>query len=229
MKKALFAAIIILATTLSCKKDNGNNPPGATATVYMSLSAGSTRNYELTNNNPPSAPTSYTVTSTTRDTAIGTRSYHIFSNSNSGGSEYYNISGNEYFSYQSLPAALGSATVENLYLKDNAAVNTTWNQTFPVTLTGVPFPVTVKILNTILEKGISRTVNNIVYTNVIHVKSDITASVLVTPVTGLTSNINYYYAPKVGLIENTTIIDLDFMGIVNHTNTRTILKSAIIL
>lgn len=227
MKKALFATGFIILTAISCSKDDPAPAPGAT--VYMSLTAGSTRNYDVTSITPPGAPTNYTVTSTNRDTTIGSRSYHVFTNSSSGASEYYNISGNDYYTFQKLPAALGGSSIENLYLKDNAAVNATWTQTNTVTLTGVPFPVTVNIINKIVEKGLSKTVNSIAYTDVIHVKTDITASVIGTPVTGLTTDIHYYYAPRVGLIQNNSQIDLDFMGIVNHTNTQTILKTATIL
>lgn len=225
MKKPLSVATFIILTAISCNKEVTSPAPGAT--VYMSLSAGSTRNYEFTNNNPPTTPSPYTVTSTNRDTTVGTRSYHVFTNSSTGGSEYYNISGNDYYTYQSLPASLGTTSVENLYLKDNAAVNTTWNQTFNVTVSG--FPITVNIINKIMEKGITKTVNSIAYNDVIHVKTDITASSVLGPVTGLTTDIHYYYAPSVGLIQNNTVLDLDFMGFMIHTNTQTILKTATIL
>ena len=225
MKKALFPALIIILTTISCSKDDP--APGPSATVYMSLSANSTRNYEFTNNTPPTAPTQYTITSTSRDTLIGTRTYHVFTNSSTGANQYYNQTGNDYYTFQSLPAAVGSQSVENLYLKDNAAVNTTWTQTYTVTVSGIP--VTVTTVNKIIEKNLSRTVNAVTYNDVIHVKTDISATSIVGPVTGLTTDIHTYYAPRVGEIENTTVIDLDFMGIVNHTNTRTVLKTATIL
>jgi hypothetical protein len=226
MKKALFAFSFLVLTAISCSKDDP--APSGDGTVYMSLSAGSTRNYEFTNNNPPTPASPYTVTSTNRDTTINARSYHVFTNS-AGGFEYYYFSGSDYYSYQSLPAALGSASIENLYLKTNAAVNATWNQSTTVTIPQVPFPVTVNFANKIMEKGISRVVNGITYTDVIHVKTDLSASTIAGPVTGLTTDIHYYYAPRVGMIENTTVIDLDFMGFISHTNTKTILKSAIIL
>lgn len=226
MKNPLFAATFIILTAISCSKDD-SAPPATGATSYMSLSAGSTRNYEFTNNNPTTAPSPYTITSTNRDTTISSRSYHVFTNSTTGGSEYYNISGNDYYRYQSLPAALGTTSVDNLYLKDNATVNTSWSQTYTVSVSGIP--VTVNIINKIIEKGVNRTVNSINYNDVIHVKTDITASSILGPVTGLTTDIHSYYAPRVGLIQNTTVIDLDFMGFINHTNTQTILKTATIL
>ncbi|MEJ7625404.1 MAG: hypothetical protein WKF35_00960 [Ferruginibacter sp.] len=225
MKNLLLFTVLIISL-YSCNK-NDPGPGGGEATGYMSLSAGSTRNYEQINNNPPTAPAPYTTTSTTRDTTIGARTYHIFSNSATGGSEYYNQSGNDYYSFQKLPAALGGSSVENLYLKVNAEVNTSWSQAYNVTVSAIP--VTVTIVNKIIEKGISKTVNAVAYNNVIHVKSDITASSIFGPVTGLTTDIHSYYAPKVGLIQNTTVVDLNFMGFISNTNTQTNIKTATIL
>ncbi|MEO5985058.1 MAG: hypothetical protein ABIP80_06100 [Ferruginibacter sp.] len=224
MKILLIPVMLLLLVIFSCQKST-DNPP-ASSTSYMSMSAGSTRNYEITNNNPPAPPAPYIITSTSRDTIVGTRTFHIFSNSTSG-SEYYNVSGNDYYSYQRLPAALGTTSVQNLYLKDNAPVNTSWAQSFNVSVSGIPL--TVNITNKIIEKGVSRTVNNIIYNDVIHVKTDISANSLFGPITGLTTDIHTYYAPRVGEIENTSVIDLDFMGFINHTNTRSVLKSATIL
>lgn len=228
MKKSLFAAVLALATIISCSKNETVTPGPGTSTPYMSMAAGSTRTYEFTNNNPPTAPTSYTLTSTNRDTTVtsgsGSRVYHVFTNSSTGASEYYNQTGNDYYTYQSLPAAVGSTSVEDLYLKDNVAVNTSWTQTYNVTVSGVP--VTVNVINKIIAKDLTRTVNSISYDSVIHVQTDFTASSILGPVTGLTTNIHTYYAPRVGQIENTTLIDLNFMGIVNHTDTRSILKTS---
>ncbi len=221
MKKVHFTAIFVLLALFSCQKSNTDPVPGTGATVYMSLTAGGTRNYETTNNNPPSAPTTYSLVSTNRDTAIGTRSYHVFTNSSTGGSAYYNQSGSDYYSFQSLPSGMGSP-IENLYLKSAAALNESWTQNFSVAIPGAG-SVPITVVNKIQEKGISYTVNNINYTGVIHVVTTLSSAFI--PGTALTTNINTYYAPKVGEIENTTIIDLDFMGIVNHTNTKTILKS----
>lgn len=222
MKKTLIFALIISSFTISCGKDDPAPAP-AGGESYMSLSANSTRTYEFTNNTPPTPPTTYTITSTNRDTSINSKQYHIFS-STSGGFEYYNQTGSDYYDFQVLPTGLGDA-VENLYLKSGAAVNATWVQTFNLMVQGISVPVT--ITNKIVEKGITRTVNNISYSNVIHVSTSISS--LLIPSSALTSDIHTYYAPRVGLIENTTIIDLNFMGVVNNTNTRTILKSATIL
>ncbi|MBS1758047.1 MAG: hypothetical protein JSU03_12305 [Bacteroidetes bacterium] len=70
-------------------------------------------------------------------------------------------------------------------------------------------------------------VNGKTYTKVIHVQSSI--SVDGVPATALTSDIQTYYAPKVGLIQNTIKINLNYLGLVSSTDTKTILKSSVIL
>ena len=109
-------------------------------------------------------------------------------------------------------------------MKDNSSVSTSWVQAYNISFSGVPL--TVNLTNTITEKGITRTVNGIVYSDVIHVTSSL--SIPGVPPAGLTSNINNYYARKYGMIENTTVINLNFGGVTNNTNQATILKSAVI-
>ena len=98
-----------------------------------------------------------------------------------------------------MPAPL-SVNVENLYLKDNATAGTTWVGA-TATITN-PAPLTITLTNTLMEKDLSRSVNGVAYTNVIHVKSALTIAGLPF----VTSDMNYYYAPRVGLIENHIII-----------------------
>src|SRR4051812_7055741 len=108
MKKIILACCCGSFLILACKKNGGT----VAAEGYMNMTAGNTWNYDLVNNNPPGT-TPYTLTSTNRDTTINGKSYHIFTNSNGNISEYYNITGNDYYSWISLPAPL-STSVENL-------------------------------------------------------------------------------------------------------------------
>ncbi len=222
MKKIAFACISICFFAISCKKSD--NP--SVGDTYMSLSAGNSWNYEFKDNITPANSSLYTITSTTRDTAVNAKTYHVFSNSN-GANEYYNITGNDYFSFQSLPAALGGTKVDNLYLKDNAAVNSTWVQNFSITYSGVP--VTVVVTNKIQEKGISKTVNGVAYTDVIHVITTLSVPGLPPGVLTLNTDIHYYYARKFGMIQNDSQIDFSFNGTSSNTNTQTLLKTATIL
>ena len=222
MKKITFYCLSACLLVLSCGKDDDPDP--VTGEKYMKLTAGSAWNYEVINNITPST-TLYTLTSTNRDSTVNGKSYHVFTNSSTGGSEYYNISGSDYYTYQSLPAALGGTKVENLYLKDNVGVGTSWAQTYNVTVSGIPLVVTAT--NSIAGKGLTKVVNGITYTDVIDVLT--TLSVNLIPATGLTTNIHYYYAPRFGMIQNDIQINLNFMGVVNNSNTTTRLKTATIL
>ncbi|MEO6404759.1 MAG: hypothetical protein ABIY51_16400 [Ferruginibacter sp.] len=191
----------------------------------MVYTAGSTWNYQQVNNTPPTGTSLYTVTSTSRDSTINSKTYHVFTNSNTGASEYYNNTGADYYTFQKLPDALGGEKVENLYLKDNAALNTTWIQTYNISFSGLPLAVTTT--NKIKETGITKTVNGINYTGVIHVETSI--SVAGIPASALTTDIQSYYAPRKGLIQNSNIVHLNYLGVVNDSNVQTNLMSATIL
>ena len=140
-----------------------------------------------------------------------------------GGNQYLSITGSDYYQFDSLPAGFGTTVFERLYLIDIAPVGISWTQTLSVTLSGIPVPVTLTY--NIAEKGISRTVNGTNYTDVIHVTTSI-SSTLIQP---LYNNINSYYAKKYGLIETSNIIQLNYMGIVQNVNTETKLVSANLL
>jgi hypothetical protein len=175
--------------------------------VYIDVTAGITKKYQTTNN-LTAAVTTNTQTSTSRDSSINGKTYHVFTNSNGTANEYYNITGNDYYTFRSLGAALANLTVESIYLKDNAAVGTSWSQLVNVPVTGIPTGASVTLTNTITEKGISRTVSGIAYTNVIHITTTIAVAGL--PASSITTDIQSYYAAKAGLIEgkNKLIIPL---------------------
>ena len=212
-------------SVVSCSKGGGDSSsPPAPVDKYMSTTAGSTWSYENTDN--VAVTTSpYTLTSTSRDSIVNTKSYHVYINSSNNASEYYNISGGDYTSFQNLPAAVGGSKAENLYLKDNVSLNTSWSQSYNISISGVTVKVT--LTNKIVETGVNLTINGTTYTKVIHVQTSITADGV--PPASLTSDIQSYYAPKVGLVQNTTKINLNYLTIVNNTDTKTILKSSVIL
>lgn len=213
-------AFLLLLFIISCGKSD--NPSPATTENYMNMKTGSVWNYEVINNVPPASTSNYTLTSTNRDSTVDAKIYHVFTNSSNGASEYYRVSGTDYSTFQNLPAALGGTKVDNLYLKAGAAVGTTWAQSYNITYNSLPL--TVTLTNKILETGISKTVNTITYNNVIHVSTGV--SVAGIPSSALTSDINYYYAPNYGMIENTTILNINYFGIVSNTNTTSRLKTA---
>ena len=186
----------------------------------MSVSAGSTWTYETTNN-LTAITTTNLVTSTTRDSTINSKVYHVFTNSNGAANDYYNITANDYFTFKNL-AALGNTAVESIYLKDNAAVGINWSQTVNITFPGLPSVVPVTFTNTITEKNINRTVNSTAYTDVIHITTSIAVTGL--PPGSLTTDIQLYYAGKVGLIESKYKINLPLASI--NVDQNTLLKTS---
>ena len=225
MKKILLAFLALSVAIISCKKDK-STPMVATTGNYMSLTANSTWQYKTVNNlivNNDSVM--YTVTSTNRDSTINSKIYHVLTTTN-GPNQYRNITGNDYYTFQALPEALGGSTVETIYLKDNVAANGNWNQLYNISASGLP--VTINLINTITEKGIGRTVNGIAYTDVIHVTTTLSISLLGSPLpTGaVVTDIQNYYAKKVGMIESKNKISINFSGITNNIDQLTTLERA---
>lgn len=220
MKKSPILLLITCLYLFSCSKSN--DPGSSPIPAYMNLKAGSTWTYQNVNNIPPASTSSYLLTSTSRDSSIDGKTYHVFTNSANASSEYYRISGNDHYTFQSLPTELGAAKVENLYLKAGAVVGTSWSQLYNITYSGLPLAIT--ITHTIAEKGLSRTVFGQSYTDVVHVSSTISVSGI--PPAGLTTDIQYYYAPNVGLIENSTKIDLNYLTLVSKSDNTVSLKAA---
>ncbi|HEY5464779.1 MAG TPA: hypothetical protein VIJ95_16060 [Hanamia sp.] len=217
----LFFAIFIIS---SCSKKDATPTTPPTTNSYINTNAGSSWTYhEIDSSSATPNSSDYTITSTTSDTAIGSRNYHVYSYSY-GGSEYLYFSGNDYYQFDSVPVS-GAGNVERLYLEDNASVEATWNQTFNLTVPNVPIPVPLTVTNKIVEKGITLVVNNITYNNVIHVSTSLSSSLIAS---GLTSSIDSYYAPNYGLIENSTLVQLNYLGITQNVNIRTQLTSAVL-
>ena len=223
MKKIIFGILAIAVTMVSCKKDNA--APAADVVKYMSYTANSTWNYEAVNS-LTGITTKYTLTSTSRDSTANGKAYHVFTNSSGSANEYYAISGNDYYNFQNLPATIGGKAVENIYLKDNVAANGTWTQSYTVTASGVPL--TIAVVNTITEKGISKTVNSIAYTDVIHVTTTLSVSAfgIPLPAGAVTTDVQAYYAKKYGMIQSKNKVGINYSGIVSNTDDETTLKSA---
>lgn len=222
MKLKLIALFSLSLVIFSCKKnDNTTNP--AQNDTYLTTSSGSSWSYHVIDNSGAVAQSDYTLTSTSTDTSIGGKSYHIFKNS-AGGNQYMIISGHDYYQFDALPTGVGNTVIDRLYLKDNLSVGGKWSQNVNVDIPGSIIPIPFTVSNSIAESGISRTVNGVVYNDVIHVSTQISSAFI--PPASLTTNINSYYAKKYGLIENTSIVHLDFFGIVQDVNTATMLTGA---
>ena len=223
IKNLLFPVFFLFV--ISCKKSTTTTVTPQQQDTYFTKSAGSSWNYHERDSSV-STPLNkdYTVTSSSKDTLVNSRSYHVF-NVSTGGSEYLALIGNDYYQYDSLPAGFGNSNFERLYLKDNLNVGTSWSQSTNVTIQGITVPVTLTYK--IFQKGQSMTVNSINYSNVIVVSTTISSALI--PAANLTSSINSYYVPKYGLIENTTFINLNYSGIIENVNTEIKLVSATLL
>ena len=217
--------LVVVLFVISCKKNSTDGVTPQQQDTYLTTFAGSSWNYhEVDSSGSTPVNKDYMLISSSKDTVVNTRSYHVF-NVSTGGSQYLTLSGNDYYQYDSLPAGSGNSDFEQLYLKDNVNVGTSWSQSSNVTIQGVTVPITLTYK--IFQKGISRTVNSINYNNVTVVSTTISSALI--PAASLTSSINSYYAPKYGLIENATLINLNYGGITKNVNTEIKLASATLL
>ena len=186
MKKNLrnlsLAALSIVLFT-QCSKDASS--PVAN---YSPLTAGSNWTYKYTEGN---ASSTFKLTATNRDTVANGKTYKVLTSSE-GTSTYLSKVGNDYYRFAALPTI---GVFEELYLMDNKAVNETWTGT--TTFKYGTSDVTANRTYTIKGKGESRTVNGKSFSNVTHVRLDI--SVFGFAVGGG----DFYYQEGVGLIDDT--------------------------
>lgn len=190
---------------ISCSKDEGDTNSGAN---FSPLTQGSTWTYQS------STGSSFTLTATSRDTAIGGKNYRVLSNT-AGSNLYLAKEGDNYYRFGSI-AELNLQAVEELYLKAGEAVNATWGAPISFTVPGVPVPLTANLTYTIKEKGATRTAGGKSYNNVTHVRMDIS-------ITGL-GNIgggDFYYAEGVGMVENAILVNVPGQATINQTQTLT--------
>ena len=226
MKKIIISALFIASMATSCKKDDNGT---AGISKFITTTPGTSWNYQSTDNSTSTIST-YTRTSTSRDTTISSKLYHVFTNTDANGTTdaYYNNTGNDYYQFSTLAAGLDPIDLH--YLNDAAVAGTGWNQSFSVPVPNSPIPglmLTVRMNYSVVEKGTSLVVNGKTYNDVVKVKTDIT----IDPVFGLsvttTSNIYNYYAPKYGLIKSdfNLVASLNGSEVIN-TNTTDILMSS---
>ena len=187
----------------SCSKNDPQPDPPAAAN-YSPQTANSTWTYK---NTPGST---FTLTATNRDTTANGKTYKVYLNS-SGSNNYMGKTGSSYYRFGSI-AELGLNAVEELYLKDDQAVNATWLITQAFTAPGIPVPLTASLNYTIKEKGITRTVGSKLFTNVIHVRLDLSVTILNSIGGG-----DFYYAEGVGLIENAINVSVPGQAAINQT------------
>lgn len=221
MRTIILLALPALFLFSSCKKEKSSPKDPKENANYINVVSGSSWVYhEINKSGDVPVQSDYTITSTNRDTTINNKSYHINSFSY-GGSQYLNLSGKDYYEFGNVPGA-GTKSFERLYLKSGVSVGTTWSQTEILEVEGIQIP--IKLTNTIVGISLVKEVEGKSYEKVIHIKSTITSDLI--PAASLITDINSYYAPNYGLIENTSKLNLDYIGLVEKIDITTTLKSA---
>lgn len=240
MKKLwLLTPFLGLSLLNSCSKDKDDtNTPPPPEVTYMDLTANASRTYGQTDIAAGTPETTFILTTTNQDTTSGGKTFRIFHNSANGINQYFNITpasgGNDYYNminFRDLGVPFDLDPIVQLYLKDYASVNTSWqagSSSSTVDVMGFNVTVNFNLENKIVAKGLNRTVNNVAYNDVTQVSTTISAN-FINPLTGvptpidINSNIQSYYAPKVGLIENTSDIDIsiDLIGMQESAQSQT--------
>jgi hypothetical protein len=243
MKKFLFISLFVSILGVSCKKNDPTPTPTPEPDKYMSLTPGSSWIYQKVDTS--NQISTYTLTSSNTDTTIGLKKYHIFNETDINGTteSYYNNTGNDYSQFASLGAQL--AGYDLIYLKEKATAGTTWTTPFMTTqiLNGTPADISADILNTIDSTELKMTVNNIAYSNVVKVKTEIKNLTIKTTITiqGIPIPITInptviqdtynYYAPKYGMIKGHNQLKISVQGqgtIIDNNSTTTLLSANII-
>jgi hypothetical protein len=169
------------------KDDNGPN----SSDNYSPLTVGSNWTYKYSETG--SSTDTFSVTVTNKDTTINNKTYKVLSSSDGSGNNYMAKIDSNYYRFASFA---GIASFEELYLKDNRAVNSSWTSSVAFTLPSSPIPLTADLTYVIKEKGISYSVNGKGYNDVIHV------GVSVTVFSASFGSGEFYYAKNVGMIES---------------------------
>jgi hypothetical protein len=220
MKKLLLSCLTISLLAISCKKDDDNGD--GSANQFMSTTPGNYWVYRTTDANGTSTDT---MRSSSRDTIIQARSFHVYDYS-SGGMAFYNITGTEYYNYVSFSQD-PLIELTNRYLVTTAPKGTSWlggTTSFtidPSTIIPgappIPLTATVTLNNTMMNTDTTVVINGRTYSNVMYVRSNLNITGI--PTLTVTSDIDSYYAKKYGEIFNHTVINTNLAGELANTTT----------
>jgi hypothetical protein len=188
MKKTVLPLCCLVTTMLifvQCKKDSSAT---TSTTNFSPLTTGSSWTYRYTEGT--ASPQTFKLTASNRDTVANGKTYKVLTNSD-GTSSYLAKIGNDYYRFASFPS-IGVNSFEELYLKDNKAVNESWTGSATFKFGGAD--VTANLTYVIKGKGESRTVNGTTFNNVTRVRLDI--AIFGSGIGGG----DFYYQDGVGLI-----------------------------
>jgi hypothetical protein len=195
--KSFLSFTILLLTIASCQKELDEGSGGGTAGDYQPVTAGSEWNYTST------SAGNTTTRALGTDTTINGRSYYKFDNVTSAGTARAYISKTNGIYWQYGDFAPAGQVIDLIYLKDSA-VGTSWTNT--ITVGG--FSNYHKY--TVAAKGIQRTVNGVVFNDVIELNYEFSLdNPLGGPVINAGNGKNYY-AKNVGAIE--AFFTVGFLG-----------------
>ncbi|MDB5230683.1 MAG: hypothetical protein JWN76_1488 [Chitinophagaceae bacterium] len=184
MKKITMALIAVSLFT-ACKKHSSTT----VETDFLPLTTGNNWTYQIAGAN------SFTLTITNKDTVINGRNYKVATNT--AGSNVYQIkNGTDYYRFSAMPG-LAPNGIEELYLKEGT-VNGAWSNTVAVNVPGMG-NINVTLKYSIAETGISKTVLGKTYNDVIHVKLDVSTTVVINLNLG---SGDFYYSKGVGMINS---------------------------
>ncbi len=198
----IYVALAVTIFFTQCKKDDGINTDPVPVKDYMPVTTGSTFTYQNTTGTTVST---YTLTVSGKDTTFNAKTYKIFTSTDSVNRYRAKVS-SDYYQLASIPM-INIANFENLYLKENAAINDTWTDKVQVPNPTNPAQTfTASLTNKMMEKGIAYTVDGKSYENAIHIKLSLSVNVpipgLPIPLTIDLGGGDMYYALGVGMIKN---------------------------
>jgi len=194
---------------------------------YLSTTPGNVWTYQETNNTTGSI-TTYTLTSTNRDTLINSVPHHVFTKLKGGvtTNEYYSDILNDYYQYTRF--ADSSDPVDMLYLNDSKQVGD-YLITGIGTLVTLPSGITTyfngDVKNTIMTKDTTITLNGINFSNVIKIKTELINARINIPfqpqeMSNVLQNIISYYSPNYGLIKQDFYLSVYPLPVTAPTMTR---------
>ncbi len=195
MKKIIFPLLCTLFVFGKCKKEDV-----VVNVDYQPLTVGSNWTYT-------SGGSNFKLTVTNKDTLALTRTYKVLSN-DTGPNQDQAKYGKEYYRFATFQGILPNG-VEELFLKSDQNVNTTWQFLVPVMIGSVTLNITAKY--TISEKGIAKMVQGKNYTDVVHVRQDLSSAF------GNNGGGDFYYAKGVGLISSNIAITFPGQNLNNTT------------
>ncbi|HZY36165.1 MAG TPA: hypothetical protein VFE53_05925 [Mucilaginibacter sp.] len=203
-----------------CKQAAYQTPPPASSGSYFPQTYGSTWQYRDSLYGLPTDTfplkgvkndiVTFTMTSATTDfNSLICYNADVQSQLDGESTAYYAVLQHKFFLLVSSPP-WGLTTMQ--VMVDTASVGYHWysNPTLTGLLNGSP----VQCINTILEKGISRVVNGVTFTNVIHTGSNFEINIGNNGFHNI-AYFDFYLAPGIGLIEK----DASYYGYLNETET----------